>query len=178
MSVLHLAVSALFFLNCVALLQTHRLLAVVCCDRLRNVVGGSSFKRLQGREQFLLLPEQKDDILSSAASPVVPDLHISGEGWLTTVLATLINYSSRSEGKHTINFLLLLVSTIFVLTLHVAGVLLPLSIKMYRVFKCCILSTYLGPISVILCMAKLTLLSFLSWELWCTKPFIIWCALP
>lgn len=43
------------------------------------------------------------------------------------------------------------------------------------VYEC--LLTYLGPIRVILCMASVTLLSFLSWVLWCTKPFIIWCAL-
>ncbi len=46
------------------------------------------------------------------------------------------------------------------------------------VFKCHILPAYLGTMSVILCMAKVTLFSSLSWLLWCTKPFIIWCPLP
>lgn len=43
----------------------------------------------------------------------------------------------------------------------------------HRVSRCSVLSAYPGPISVILCMAAVTLLSLL----WCSKPFIIWCPL-
>lgn len=69
------------------MLLTHRLLAIVDFDTLRNVAAGSCFKFLQGFQQFLLLPEQKDDILSSAALSMMPDLYVNGEGWLSTVVA-------------------------------------------------------------------------------------------
>lgn len=80
MSLSHPAVLGLFILICETVLLTHRLLAVVCFDTLGDVVAGSCFKVLQGFQQFLLLPEQKtDDILSSVAMSIVPDLHIDGE---------------------------------------------------------------------------------------------------
>lgn len=101
MSSSHPALFRLFTLNCETALLTHRLPAMVCFDTLSNVVAGSCFKFLQGFQQFVLLPGQKDDTLSSSALSVVPDLHLSGERWLST--ATLINNSSRSEGVYTIN---------------------------------------------------------------------------
>lgn len=154
-------------------LLTHRLLGMVCFDRLGDVVAGSNFKFLQGFKQFLLLPEQKDDTLSSAALSSVPDLHpISGEWLLST--ATLINNSSRSEVYTPYIFVSIsFYKTILSLYRHC---------RMYTItrsmFKSHIQSAYPGPMRVILCMAKVTLFSSLSWLLWRTKPFIIWCPLP
>lgn len=48
----------------------------------------------------------------------------------------------------------------------------------FVLFKSHIPLVYLGPISVILCIAKVTLFSSLSWLLWCTEPFFTWCPLP
>lgn len=72
-----------FIVNCETVLLTHQLLARVCSHTLRNTVARSSFKFLQGVQQFLLLPEHKDDILSSS---VFPNLHIRCEAWLSIMV--------------------------------------------------------------------------------------------
>lgn len=97
LSVSHWAVLLSFILNCETGFLTHQLFAVICFDTLRDVVAGSTFQFLQGFQQFLLLPEQKDDILSSAALFTLSDLHICREGGLITGIATLINKSSRFQ---------------------------------------------------------------------------------